>query len=249
MKYKFDKRLLIFTIFLIIIITTILYFFLNLPKNFYKEKIITITIPEGYNSYQIANLLEKNGIISARKFLNYLNLDYDKFDFLKDKPNSVNLEGYLFPDTYEFRIREKPEKIVIKFLNNFNNKVNKEFKKEIEKQGKTIHQILIMASILEKEAKNFNDKLIISGILWKRFFANYPLQADSTYIFGNFDSYKNKGFPRKPIVNPGIESIKAAIYPKYTKYWFYFTNSDNSIIYSENYLEHQKNILKFKYVE
>lgn len=221
--------------FIIVINFIKIYFFSRL---FYKPQIARVTIPEGWRSEDIAKLLEKSKVIESENFLRYLKLDYSQeFDFLKDKPKNISLEGYLFPDTYEFWQNEKPENVVKKFLINFDNKINNQLRQEVKRQNKNLHQVVVMASILEKEAQTVKDKKIIAGILWKRLDINMPLEVDATYVFGGFDSYKNKGLPLKPISNPGFDSILASIYPQETDFWFYFS-SNGDIIFSRNYREH-----------
>ena len=149
-----------------------------------KEK---ITIVEGWDKKEIAGYLEEKEIVDAEKFLIALNLNWeDKYDFLKDKPVDRDIEGYLFPDTYFIEFNLKEEKIIQKILDNFGKKLNQELREEISRQGKTIFEIVTMASMLEKEVKSFEDKKLVSGILWKRLENGIPLQVDSTitYITG-----------------------------------------------------------------
>jgi len=181
---------------------------------------------------------------------------------LKIKLKGENLEGYLFPDTYYFPVGFNSEEVIKIMKENFEKKIAP-YKNEIEKSGKTLHEIVIMASILEKEAKSKEDKEIISGILWKRLKAGIPLQVDSTltYITGKtskeltaddleipspYNTYKYKGLPPTPICNPGLESILAALYPKESEYWYYFSTSEGRVIFSKTLLEH--NLAKEKYL-
>jgi UPF0755 protein len=181
---------------------------------------------------------------------------------LKIKLKGENLEGYLFPDTYYFPLGFTSEEVIKIMRENFEKKIAL-YKNEIEKSGKTLHEIIIMASILEKEAKSKEDKEIISGILWKRLKAGIPLQVDSTltYITGKkskeltaddleipspYNTYKYKGLPPTPICNPGLESILAALRPKESEYWYYFSTSEGRVIFSKTLLEH--NLAKEKYL-
>ena len=198
---------------------------------------VVVTIPEGFTVKQIE---EK------------LNL----------KLPGENLEGFLFPDTYYLPVDVTPEKVVEIMTTNFDKKMAP-FKEEIEGQGKTIFEIVIMASLLEKEVKTFEDKELVSGILWKRLKNNIPLQVDATisYITGKqttkisreetqidspYNTYKYLGLPIGPICNPGIDSIKAAIYPKNSQYWYYLSTSEGKTIFSETLEEH--NLAKAKYL-
>ena len=213
---------------------------------------MVVTIPEGWTQKQIE---ERIGL----------------------KLPGENLEGFLFPDTYYLPVDVTPEKVVEIMTTNFDKKMAP-FKEEIEGQGKTIFEIVIMASLLEKEVKTFEDKELVSGILWKRLENGMPLQVDATitYIkkttnlegprsfsekgeaYGSrisieetkinslFNTYKYLGLPPGPICNPGIDSIKAAIYPKNSDYWYYLSTPEGKTIFSKTLEEH--NNAKEKYL-
>jgi len=199
---------------------------------------IVVTVPEGFTLKQIE---EK------------LNL----------KLPGENLEGYLFPDTYQFPIDVSGEEVVRKMKENFNKKLTPDLREKIERQGKTISEIVIMASLLEKEVDNFEDRQIISGILWKRLENNMPLQVDATitYITGKrtikiskeetqidspYNTYKYRGLPLGPICNPGLESIIATLDPKDSDYWYYLSLPGGKTIFSKTLEEH--NEAKAKYL-
>lgn len=205
-----------------------------------------VTFPEGFTNKQMANRLSKE--IS----------DFDTEAFLtltKDK------EGYLFPDTYHFLPWATIESIMETLEKNFTKKITP-LQKDIESSGKSLEDIIIMASIIEKEAKGEEDRYFISGILWKRISKGIPLQVDAPflYILGKesseltradlsinspFNTYKNKGLTPSPIGNPGLESIKASIKPKDSPYLYYLHDSDGNIHYAKTYTEHLKNINKY----
>jgi UPF0755 protein len=236
------------------------------------------TIIEGWNLRDIGLYFEDKGISPAEKFwalagspaLNPLEnnfvplIDFSKeYEFLADKPKNVGLEGYLFPDTYEFIKGEALENIVRKMLNNFDRKLKPEIREEIQRQGKSIYSVVIMASLLEKEVRTLEDKKIVSGILWKRLENNMPLQVDATitYLTGKkttrisveetqidspYNTYKHKGLPVAPISNPGLQSILAAVYPQESPYWYYLSTPEGETIFSTTLKEH--NIAKAKYL-
>ena len=239
-----------------------------------------ITIPEGWNLRDIGWYFENKGMFQAEELfelvgfplINYsINIDLPKpkdfssdHDFLKDKPRNISLEGYLFPDTYEIVLGAELEEIVRKMLANFNKKLTEELKKEIQKQGKSIFEIITMASLIEKEVKTLEDKKIVSGVLWKRLSAGIGLQVDATitYITGKksvriskqeteidslYNTYKYRGLPLGPISNPGLESIEAAIYPENSDYWYYLSTLEGETIFSETLEKH--NIAKAKYLK
>jgi len=242
-----------------------------------KEK---ITIIEGWNLRDIAWHFEGRGMFQAEELFESVGfplIDYRKtsdlpqpkdfsqdFDFLKDKPKYIGLEGYLFPDTYEINKGDNIEEIVKKMLNNFGRKLTSKLREEIKNQGKSIFEIINMASLIEKEVQTSEDKKLVSGILWKRLKNNIPLQVDAaiSYITGKkttkisfeetkidspYNTYKYKGLPLGPICNPGLESIEAALYPKNSDYWYYLSTQDGETIFSKTFKEH--NLAKEKYLK
>ena len=123
--------------------------------------------------------------------------------------------------------------------NNFEKKI-KSLKDEISFIGKSEKEIIIMASIIEREAKGDMDRGFISGILWHRLYIDMPLQVDAMQ-----ESYKTKGLPDSPIANPGLAAIRAAMYPEESPYLFYLHGKDGQIYYAKNFKEHRKNIIKY----
>ena len=229
---------------------------------------IKVTIPEGFTLKEIEERInsrfhfqkgEAQYKIEDLKVADFQN----EFSFLKDAPKEATLEGFLFPDTYEFGYEMKVEKIVRKMLENFDKKLLEEIREEIGRQKKTIFEIIIMASLLEKEVRTFEDKKLVSGILWKRLKIGMPLQVDATitYITGKkttkisleetkiespYNTYKYSGLPKGPICNPGLESILAAVYPESSDYLYYLSRPDGKTIFSKTLEEH--NIAKAKYL-
>ena len=245
-----------------------------------KNRLIRVTIPEGWNLRDIGFYFENLGMFQAEEIWEIAGFpatvykegidlpkprDFSqKYSFLKEKPTNIGLEGYLFPDTYFIPRDIKAEKIITMMLDNFDCKIDPQLREKIKRQNKTLFQIVIMASLLEKEAKNPEDKKIISGILWKRLRYRMPLQVDATisYITGKksvkisnketqidspYNTYKHEGLPIGPICNPGIESILAAVYPQETDYWYYLSTSEGKILYSKTLREH--NLKKAKYLK
>jgi len=161
----------------------------------------------------------------------------------------------LFPDTYRVFRDASISDIVKKILDNFNQKLTSELRFEIKSQGKNIHQILTLASILEKEVSTDQDRKLVAGIFYKRLELGMPLQADSTvnYVTGKdssrasakdleidspYNTYKYRGLPPGPISNPGISSILAAIYPSSNNYLYFLTTPDGQVIYNETHDQH-----------
>lgn len=234
-----------------------------------KEK---ITIIEGWTLKDIGWYFEEIGLVnSSDEFFEIVGYDSpnprdfsQNFEFLKEKAENVSLEGYLFPDTYEIKKGEGLESVVKKMLENFDNKFTETLQEEIKKQDRTLYQVLTMASLLEKEVKSYTERQIAAGILWKRLRNWWPLQVDATltYLTGKgsdeltkedleidspYNTYKYYGLPIGPICNPGIESIKAAIYYKESDFWFYLTTADGKTEFSKTLEEH--NVKRFNYLK
>jgi len=207
-----------------------------------------ITIIEGWSLKDIGFYFENRGMFQAEEL-------YDE---------RADLEGYFFPDTYQIRRGATLEEIINKAVDNFNKKLTPELRNEIERQGKTIFEIVTMASLIKKEVRTKEDKELVSGILWKRLENNIPLQVDATitYITGKkttkisieetqidspYNTYKYLGLPIGPICNPGLESILAAMYPKSSEYWYYLSTPEGETIFSKTLEEH--NIAKAKYLK
>jgi UPF0755 protein len=245
-----------------------------------------ITIIEGWNFRSIGFYFENKGMFQAEELwelAGFPAIDYSRakdlptpsdfsadYDFLKQKPKNIGLEGYLFPDTYQINKGASIEAIVRKMLDNFDKKLTPDLREEIEAQGKSIFEIVTMASLLEKEVKTKEEKEIVSGIFWKRIEERMPLDSCATiaYILGGgnwtfeemrkeiakgkkidspYNTYKYLGLPLGPICNPGLESIKAAVYPKDSEYWYYFSLPDGETIFSRTLEEH--NIAQVKYLK
>lgn len=222
-----------------------------------------ITIIEGWTINEIADYLENKNLFLKEVFLENIENHSQEYDFLEDKPKDLGLEGYLFPDTY-FISQKTPQNIIDQMLSNFNNKLSSQLKEEIQKQGKTIFEIITVASLIEKEVKTFEDKKNVSDIIWKRLDVGMPLQIDATIVYitgkktttisseetqidSEYNTYKYKGLPKGPICNPGIESILAAIYPSSNQYFYYLSTKEGETIFSKTLEEH--NIAKQKYIK
>ncbi len=185
-----------------------------------------------------------------------------EYDFLADKPLNLGLEGYLFPDTYRIRANADVEDIIRKMLDNFGKKLTPELRAEIERQGKPIFDIVIMASLLEAEVRTPQDRALVSDIFWRRLRLQMPLQADSTINYFTFkknaqsevadlkkdslwNTYTHQGLPLGPVGNPGLESIQAAIYPKPNSYLYFLTDKDGGVHYAKTFKEHLGNKQKY----
>jgi len=238
----------------------------------------TIKIIEGWRIVDMANYFEKQGMFSAEELLKlagYPRVDYrvnreisnprdysSDFDFLADKPVYYGLEGYLFPDTYRVFKDSTLDDIARKMLANFGVKLSEEMRAEIKKQGKSIFEVVTMASLLEKEVRSEEDMKIASGIFWNRIKAGQPLEScatlayileqnkpqyslEDTKIDSPYNTYLILGLPPGPISNPGLKAIRAAIYPKDTDYNYFLNRPDTGeTVFSRTYEEHLRNKAK-----
>ncbi|MFA5130919.1 MAG: endolytic transglycosylase MltG [Patescibacteria group bacterium] len=248
----------------------------------------TLKIIEGWTSRDIADYLQKSGIWTSTGFYEiagYPLRDYRQtknkdnaqpkdfsaqFSFLADKPTYFGLEGYLYPDTYRVYASSTVTEIIEKMLINFDAKLTPQMRADIKAQGRTIYEVITLASLVEKEAPiNYQsaenkDAHIIAGIFLNRIAIGQALQSDATlsYIYGDnkpahsgdeldstspYNTYKYRGMPPGPICNPGIVAIEAAIYPAETNYNYFLTTPDGRVVYARTYDEHLNN--KYKYLK
>lgn len=219
-----------------------------------------VTFPEGWDNGKMAERLSANGF-DGEEFLRLVHDPgqfQERYQFLK-QDNIKTLEGYLFPDTYFFSKRSNAEEIVEKMLENFDQKITKSERDEISAQGKTIKEVITMASILEMEVKSQKDRELVSGIFWNRIKNGQPLQSDITltYALGikkkqyslvdtkydsPYNTYLYKGLPPGPISNPGIDAIMAALNPEQSDYNYFLSDPETGeTVFSKTFEEHKKN--------
>lgn len=228
-----------------------------------------ITVIEGWNTREIAEYLEKQGLFTQDEFLlagqttdTRTILPDQTYDFLKDKPADQGLEGYLFPDTYLVFRDASADEVVGKMLDNFDQKFTSEIRAKIASQGKTIYETVTLASIVEKEVRIAEDRKIAAGIFLNRLAMGKPLESDATvnYITGKsllqptyedigvdspYNTYKYAGLPPSPICNPSLESIQSVIEPTDSDYLYFLTKPDGSTVFSKTYEEHLANKEKY----
>ncbi len=245
---------------------------------------INITIIPGWNLKQIAQDWISNGLIkneeelykrvgkpaydySAYKqkapTLNFSdNLGGDLFPLLVTRPSYVSYEGYFFPDTYRVYKDSDLTTVLEKVFVNLENKITDEMRKEINKQGMNLFQILNMSALVEREADNVEDMRLVADIFWRRYKANWALQscASVNYVTGKktpaisaedqkidspYNTYKYPGLPLGPVGNPGLDAIKATLYPKQNSYWYFMTGNDGNMYYATTLDEHNNNVYKY----
>ncbi len=192
-----------------------------------------------------------------------LPIDYAAdYEFLKEKPKNLSYEGYLFPDTYRIFKNTTVKDIVIKMLNNFDKKITSKMLGDIKNQDKTLYEILTLASIIEKEGDTPENKKKVAGVYHNRLEIGMALQADPTvnYITGkttdrptyedietdnHYNTYMYPGLPPGPITNPGLDSIKAAIYPDRNNYFYFINTPDGEMVFAKTFDQHKANRVKY----
>lgn len=237
----------------------------NLPRNltiaelietlqYGREEEVWITIPEGLRKDEIAQLINnelKNENFSPERFL-ALTEDPTFIQTLELGVETDNLEGFLFPDKYSFSTEIDAEGVILKLTENFKTKVTREY----------TYEDIILASIVEREGYNGNDRPIIAGIILKRFEEGWLLQTDATLLYplkdwkhpitqevkednNPYNTYKNIGLPPTPICNPGLQSIEAVWNPTETNYYYYIHDNDRNPHYAETLDEHNENVKRY----
>ena len=230
---------------------------------------INIVVFPGMTMKEIEEKLTISKIISSGELVNFNPAPFKKrYSFLA---NAVSLEGFLMPDTYKFLPYSEINNVVAKFLDNFQNKVNglKDAKGLTFLLRNDILQKLVIASLLEKEIPDADERRIAAGILEKRLKNDVPLQIDATIFYfkcegkfvgcdnvvrsdykkaSPFNTYLNKGLPPAPISNPSAQAISAALNPAASTYWYYLSDPiTKKTIFSSTFDEHNKN--RYRYLK
>lgn len=269
MKKVFTCSIVTFFVFGVIILASC-----SLKKNEAPELVTyKFTIPEGYTAVQIAETLEKENIISKGAFLLELTDDYSDYDFLPQVTNPAVyeenfldgysfLEGYLYPDTYEVFEGEVGSSIIRRMLNNFRAKTV-DVIKAVKAQKKSLKDIIIIASMIEKETSILEERPIVASVIYNRLKKNMKLQIDACIQFvylcrdgkvkenllykdleidSPYNVYKYSGLPAGPISNPDISSIMAALNPSSTDYIYYVASKklDGSHFFTASSSEFEK---------
>ncbi len=226
---------------------------------------VSITIPEGYTVRELAAFLEEKGLASEKETLACVDgdCDFSAFTFLPTQTADMHfqhsyLEGYLFPDTYYIdKDTFQVEGLLDRMLENFRQRVVLGLANQLADSKYTLSEIIIMASILEKESRPRDGRDVVAGLLWKRIENNVQLATDATnrYIKDNpkddiymkellssnpYNTRKQKGLTPSAISNPGLSSITAAFTPKDSPYWYYLHAGDGQIYFSSTEAEHER---------
>jgi len=234
---------------------------LNILEVMSKGSIVTppVTIPEGYNRMQIGALLEDKGLADKKKFISLTGSPDVARAYGFSGPD---LEGYLYPDTYQFSRGLSEETIVDVMVRHFLD-VSASFRDRIKASGMTLEQVVILASIVEKETGSAEERPIIASVFLNRLKKRIRLETDPTVIYGikNFDgnlkkkdlnqytpynTYVIRGLPPGAIANPGREAIRAVLYPADTSYLYFVSKNDGTHHFSETLSEHNRAVRKYQ---
>lgn len=188
----------------------------------YGVEMVKLTIPEGFTVAKISSLFDDR----------FMSFDHENFI-------TSASEGYLFPDTYFIPITATASSTIELMNDNFTRKISS-ILPDIKSSGRTLEEIVTIASLLEAETQTKEDRAMASDILWKRLDMEMPLQVDA-----ETGTYKFVGLPKNPINNPGLVSIEAAIHPTPTPYLYFLTGKDGKMHYAKTFDEHKKNIIKY----
>ena len=211
------------------------------------QAVVTVVIPEGFTFYQVARRLEANGVCAAEAFYAAAQTyQVQSFQAVYSKESCYFLEGYLYPDTYEFYQGDKAEAVLRKILNNYT-----------VKSGMPDYQTLILASVIERETRSSEHMAMVSSVFHNRLRTGMRLQADATRAYApqhiepapwvkdpgqyaaRYNTYKTAALPVGPICNPGRRAIEAAKHPAASEYLYYFFGDDNTNHYSKTHEEHK----------
>lgn len=228
------------------------------------KQTVKVTINEGDTLTQIFKKLDEKGVADFDALMDTAqNYDYSYYPLVAAIPSDANrcfrLEGYLFPDTYEFYLNQKPQDAIGKFLRNGKSRITDSMKAQAASLGYSMDEILTVASIIEKEGAKSSEVSKIAAVIYNRLEAGMKLQMDSSiyyierhvkpYISGDinrynshYNTYKCAALPAGPISNPGMRTINAALNPADVDYLYFCHDENANYYYAETYEEHQENL-------
>jgi UPF0755 protein len=216
------------------------------------------TLPEGYSMYQAAELLEQKGYFRREAFLEKCR---DKEFLVRLGLKEGSAEGYLYPATYNLSRGGSEEQLLEQMIGQFN-KAYATLQEGKGTQKLSRHEIITLASMIEKEAVSADEKPIISSVFYNRLRISMPLQSDPTAVYGvrafsgkvsrsdilrpsPYNTYLNKGLPPGPIGNPGVDAVQAAMHPAQTDFLYFVARQDGTHQFSRNLAEHNRAVVRY----
>jgi UPF0755 protein len=232
----------------------------------------TVTIREGLRAEEVAHLLAVEGLADQEEFIRLVRDDAFHYDFLRDRPATApkTLEGFLFPDTYQFSVGISTTALIDTMLQNFDRRVTIDMRKQALDNGLTLFQALTLASIVEREAVVPAERPIIASVYLNRLRRGIYLEADPTVLYGKgydsttgswwpplsaeelrtvdspFNTYIHPSLPPGPICSPGLASLEAVLNPAQTNYLFFLAKGDGSHVFAETFEEQLANQEKYR---
>lgn len=218
----------------------------NLAHGITGIEMIRVALLEGMTAHDMGDALEKA---------------LPGFSQAEFEDKAIPLEGYLFPDTYFFPTDVTPDEVIERLIENFYVHIE-DIDAELTAFDRALPDVIIMASLLEREARSLSEKRMVAGILWHRLSIDMPLQVDAVFGYINnratynpsfsdleidspYNTYKNKGLPPGPIANPGLASLLAAVTPTRTEYLYYLTGRNGHMYYAKTFAEHKQNRARY----
>ncbi len=239
--------------------------FTALSTEYAVKSTVQITFYEGMTIKEMASLLEENEVCDADEFIEVLDTGEFDYEFMQRIPEDEHrfrrLEGYVFPDTYEFFIGMDPTEVAKRFLSNFDARFTEEHYAMLSELGMSLDELITLASIIQEEASAVEQMGAVSSVLHNRLDApaTYPkLQCDVTIfyvesdikpymteenqpLYDAYNTYVTNGLPVAPITNPGLAAIEAALMPSETNYYFFLTDVEGTYYYATTFEEHLAN--------
>ncbi|MFO7980882.1 MAG: endolytic transglycosylase MltG [Candidatus Aminicenantes bacterium] len=226
-------------------------------------KLHPITIPEGLNIWETAELLSQKYSVDNKKVL--YNAQNTQLISSMDS-EAQDLEGYLFPETYHIPKNTSEEELIENMVSQFKKTFNPQWRERTREMGMNIREVVTLASLIEEETSVPEEKSLVSSVFHNRLKLGMKLDCDPTIIYAlkkkgeyqgrlrnkdlkldsPYNTYLYKGLPPSPISNPGKESLKAALFPSKTDYLYFVSKNDGTHKFSSTFKEHQKAVIKYQ---
>ncbi|TVR29312.1 MAG: endolytic transglycosylase MltG [Spirochaetaceae bacterium] len=220
------------------------------------DRSLVVTFPEGWTIQQISERLDARGIVEQQQFAQnaVMQQGYRDLEVLGDLQDEQDLQGYLFPDSYRFEPDSNARSVVRRMVNRLAQNLPHEWQQTLAEQGRTLHEVLTLASIVQAEALE-DDVSEVAGVFWNRLRSGWRLESDATvnfalgtskrqptfadtYVEHPYNTYRFAGLPPGPIGNPGREAIEASLDPPDSDYFFFLHKNNGDIVLSRTFSEH-----------
>lgn len=216
---------------------------------------VRVTVPEGLNVRQVAKLFAEQGLVDEQEFLEEAR-EFAPYDYIEEAPGAdYRIEGFLFPETYDFASDATPRDVMQKMADEFDSRLTPDMRRRAEEEELSIYELVNLASLVEKEAKYSEDRPVIAQVFFKRLAIDMPLQSDTTLQYlrdevkedlsiadteveSPYNTYLHYGLPPGPIASPGMASIEAVLNPADTDYLYFVADRDGHNHYGYTYDEH-----------